>query len=573
LIFSLSAKLYHLRIGLLALGLLAAGCAEIAPPPGGEVDKTGPTLISSDPANGTLGVTSLQSITLTFSERLLKPAKSSGVFISPRLTFEPEIKWESEQITVLLAEPLKTNQTYVVSLNTDITDLRRNRLDSAITIAFSTGDYIDSGSAAGVIFTAEDKPAAGWAVGLFRDPGFPDIEQADSIYPDYLTHCDTKGSFALRYLPPGDYRLLAFDDRNSDDRFNLDVEAFAVPDRQFTIGGDLKLDNLILTGTEFDSLTPRITAAVATTDGLLRVRLSRSIDPTWLGHRAEELRLLSVADSSGYPAEAILEAAHDETSVLTAYLPDLPEGWYRLHLQYDASREPLVFDSVDFRRLEDKSPPTLISSKPETSTLFAHAVTIAHTYSEPLDTLQIADDTYSLWESDSLLVPTTLHWEDRFHLTVQSERMLPARRYRLDLREFDLVDLSGNRLGDSARSFSFATLDADSLGSISGAVLISDTSNQNASTHLTFELAGVGRTFDILVPSQTPSSDGTGRTFALNLPPGKYLLRGFVDRDDDGELTPGGIRPFRLSETRAIYTDTIAVRARFETAGIQFHID
>jgi len=573
LIFHLSASRSQLIIGLALLCAVGLGCAEIAPPPGGEVDKTGPTLVSSDPADGTLEVTSLQSIVLTFSEKLTKLDKGRGVFMSPRQTFEPEIEWKSNQIHIELAEPLQRDQTYVVSVSSDVTDLRRNRLDSTVTIAFSTGLHIDSGSAAGVVLTAEEKPAAGWAIGLYRELDFPDTENADSTYPDYFTNCDPQGRFELKYLPPGDYRLLAFDDRNRDDLFNPMVEAFAVPDREFNIGGDLKLDDLILTGTEFDSLTPRIISAVATSDGLLRVRLNRPIDPTWLGRQPEKLQISALADSVNYHTEAILEATDDESSVVTAYVPNLVEGFYSLNVDYSATGTPMSYDSVHFRRMEDKSPPTLIKTEPSDPTLFAHAVILRHTYSEPIDTLQLTDQSFSLWESDSLLVPITLQWEDRFHLTLRSERILPAQRYRLDITEFDLVDLSGNQLGDSVRSFTFSTHNADSLGSISGNVLISAPPNQNAPAHLTFQLAGTSRWFDIVVEPGLSLQDGIGRAFSLEVPPGKYLLRGFVDRDGDGKLTPGGIRPFRLSETRAIYTDTISVRARFETAGIQFNID
>jgi len=573
LIFNFSTRHSQIRIGLAILCAVGLGCAEIAPPPGGEVDKTGPMLVSSIPVDGALEVASLQTIILTFSEKLTKPNKGRGVFMSPRPTFEPEVEWKSNQIHLELAEPLQSDQTYVVSVSSDVTDLRRNRLDSTVTIAFSTGTHIDSGSAAGVVITAEEKPAAGWAIGLYRELDFPDNENADSTYPDYFTNCDPQGRFELKYLPPGDYRLLAFDDKNRDNLFNPMVEAFAVPDREFKIGGDLRLDNLIMTGTEFDSLTPRIISAVATSDGLLRVRLNRPIDPTWLGHQPEKLQITALTDSVNYYTEAILEATEDESSVVTAYVPNLVEGFYRLNVDYSSTGMPMTYDSVHFRRIEDKFPPTLIKTEPSNPTLFAHAVALRHTYSEPIDTLQLTDQTFSLWESDSLLVPITLQWEDRFHLTLTPGRILPAQRYRLDITEFDLVDLSGNQLGDSVRSMTFSTHNADSLGSISGNILISALPNQNASAYFTFQLVGTSQWFDLVVEPDLSLQNDVGRAFSLEVLPGKYLLRGFVDRDGDDKLTPGGIRPFRVSETRAIYPDTIAVRARFETAGIQFNID
>ncbi len=553
-----------------AIGL---GCAEIAPPPGGEVDTIGPTLVSSEPADGTLEVDSLESISMTFSERLLKPNKGSGVFISPRPMSEPEIKWGSDRIDVVLTEPLVPNQTYVISVSSDVTDLRRNRLDSGITIAFSTGAYIDSGSASGTVLTSADKPAAGWAVGLYRDMSFPDSESSDSTYPDYLTNCDPQGKFALQYLPPGDFRLLAFNDGNRDELFNPEVEAFAVPDRQFTIGADLQLDDLILTGTEYDSLDPKILSAVSTADGLVRIRLSRSLDPAWLGQRPGRLRLISIVDSSSHTAEAILEAADVESSILTAYVPSMTEGLYGLTVEYSEIKPPLSHDSVQIRSLEDNAAPTYIKMEPVERRHFAHAVNLIHTYSEPIDTSRLSAGTFSLWKSDSLFVPTTLQWRDRFHLILTPERISPATRYRLDISEFDIVDLAGNRLGDSVKSLTFSTHDADSLGSVAGTVLALAPLEQEASAHLTLQLAGTDRLFEVEAKPHRASADGQGRLFSLVVPPGDYLLRGFLDRNNDGSFSPGGIRPFRFSETRSFYSDTISVRARFETAGIEFNID
>ena len=60
--------------------------------------------------------------------------------------------------------------------------------------------------------------------------------------------------------------------------------------------------------------------------------------------------------------------------------------------------------------------------------------------------------------------------------------------------------------------------------------------------------------------------------FAIDLPAGEYLLSGFVDTDNSGRRDLGTIIPFSTAETQAHYTDTISVRARFETTGIEFTI-
>ena len=65
----------------------------------------------------------------------------------------------------------------------------------------------------------------------------------------------------------------------------------------------------------------------------------------------------------------------------------------------------------------------------------------------------------------------------------------------------------------------------------------------------------------------------TDRRFKFELPAGKYLLSGFIDRNENDELDHGRLNPFVPAETDAVYTDTVSVRARFETAGIEFLFD
>ncbi len=133
--------------------------------------------------------------------------------------------------------------------------------------------------------------------------------------------------------------------------------------------------------------------------------------------------------------------------------------------------------------------------------------------------------------------------------------------YILSVTEFEIADMAGNLLGDSLRAYPFSTLDSDSLGSISGEVVVEIAGQQNSPTVLQFARVGDQQVFDVSVSE---------RKFRVDVPAGKYLLSGFVDSDLDGQKGNGSIYPFHLAETSATYADTISVRARFETAGIQF---
>jgi len=495
------------------------------------------------------------------------------VFISPRQEPPPSLRWKGNQIRIELAEWFRADQTYIVSVSTAVTDLRRNRLDSAVTIAFSTGQAIDTGLVAGRVVSGDSRAAAGWTVGLYPRGRFDEYRMSDSLYPEYVTTTGMDGQFSLPYLPPGGYSLVAFEDKNRDELFNPVVEPFALPDRDLMIGGALLLDGLLLSGTVFDSLQPEVISVVTTKDRLLQVRLSTSIDPVYLARHPEELFLQTYPDSgspSHFYCKGVFESRHDETSTLTACIPDLPEGVYRFSLKYDAGRGALVRDSVLVRYQSDNVPPQIAEASPGEKPQFVEQVEIGLTFSEPIARERLTEDTFVLWDEETVVRVERL-WADAFHLSLEPERLMVGRKYRLDVTEFDIHDPIGNVLGDSLRSYAFSTLDEDSIGSVSGRVLVDLPHRVGETAVLTFAGTSSRSSYEVQVPGRPGVSAGSDRReFNLSVPPGKYLVSGFLDNNGDGKHTPGSINPFRLSETRALFSDTVAVRARFETVAVEF---
>lgn len=564
-----------IRFGLLGMAAgLVCSCAEMKPPPGGEVDRQGPFLIASEPGDGALNVGAGNQIILTFSERLVEPGKGKGIFISPRPTVPPQVEWKSETIRISLAEPFEPNQTYVVTVSTEVADLRRNRVDSAIMVAFSTGDILDSGMVAGQIMTEANTPAIGWPVGLYDNLAFPDELGSDSMFPAYLTTTNKDGRFSFKYLAEGQFRLLAFTDKNRDELFNPNVDEFALPDRKIRVGHRLGLDQLLMTATKYDSLTPNLLSAVSTSDGLVRLRLSRPIHPAFLAETPERLTLESHgSDPVVYESQGILEADKEETAIITSYFGPLAEGLYRLKLEYAADKPALVDDSVFYKAGTDKEAPTLVAFQPKARSVFVNQLVLSQTYSEPLDQSSITDQTYVLWEDEESIIGLVAEWTDCFKVRLRPERVLPGKKYRLDVAEFDLKDLAGQQLGDSVRSTKFSTLDNDSLGSISGQLMIRLLGRETAPALLIFKNAASSQSFDLEVAPLDKTAADDNRRFTIDLPAGKYLVSGFLDSDQDGTFSPGGIRPFRLAETRLVHPDTIAVRARFETAEVEIVVE
>ena len=243
-------------LAVILLGVLSVvlfGCAEIVAPPGGEPDKTPPQLVESYPPSGETNVAADNKIRLTFSETLVRPTSDKAVFITPRPRQDPEIKFKGREIRISLAEFFSQDQTYVVTVNNSVADLRRNKLAEPTIVAFSTGEVIDTGAISGRVFDG-NTPVSGALVGMWRiDSDSAELDY-DSLYPNYTSTTNQEGAFSFLYLPAGLFRLVAFKDGNRNELLEWGEEAFAVPDRAIDIGGGLRLDSLRMTLTRSDTL-------------------------------------------------------------------------------------------------------------------------------------------------------------------------------------------------------------------------------------------------------------------------------------------------------------------------------
>ncbi|MBI4720084.1 MAG: Ig-like domain-containing protein [Chitinivibrionia bacterium] len=534
----------------------------MAPPPGGPEDKQGPFLAGSVPANGAIQAPIGRDVTLYFSEPVVPPLKGKGLFISPRPQTEPEVSWKSDRVVVSLADSFQANQTYIISTAADIVDLRGNKMDSSLVIAFSTGPTIAGGAIGGLVFDQSGKSKTGATVGLYRSTPSADSLPFDSIYADYISQSNAEGRFSFGFLPNEAMLLVAFDDRDHNERLNPVAEAFGLSDRPVAIGGQLDLSALSLTLAARDTTTPEIIGASYTPDGILKVRLSKEVDVSQIRAHPDQISLVSSTDSNWSKSAVAVSAESDRGTAFSCYAGLLPAGSYRLLITFDSTREAIGFHNVTVSPGEDKTPPQLLRFSPDASPRMADEVVIEASFSEPIDTSALTSETFTLKQQpDKQLVPIRCRWQDPLTLRIEADSLFGGARYRMEVTEFEVRDLTGNALGDSLRAFDIRTISTDSLGSVSGTVEVAVPGREHDPVQLTF------RRVEGKQEIVTVSDSGM---FSIALPAGKYLLSGFVDSDGDGQPGRGSLMPLRYAETVATSPDTIAVRARFETAGIEF---
>lgn len=546
------------------IALSTQQCAEQAPPPGGEPDKTGPRLLATEPASGAVSVPTSDRIILHFSEYVVEPRTKDAVFITPRQSEPVDLHWHGDRLEIELAQPFQDNTTYIVSVSSAIADLRGNKLDSSMSMAFATGPTIDSGRVSGIVLD-KDKPVTGVLVGLYDRARIDSTTAFDTIFPDYLAQTNSSGRFDLNYLPNKEYRLIAFQDKNRDEMFDIVKERWAVPIRSVNVQAQPPMDSLylVLAPTK-DTALPEIISAAPVSGEMLKIRLSSEIDLTGLSNRPGDILLSSLENVGQYSsALGFLEFRSEKSASLNAYFGPLEDTLYGLEITYNTEMPPATMDTVVIVFPEDTEPPIITSAPFDDEELFLREVDLHIDFGEPIDTALLTPETFTLFNESEVAVPLTWQSDNPFSVKLVPQALAEAQTYTLEMVEFEIGDLAGNLLGDSLTEYGFSTYDPEELGSISGTVSILLPGFQTAPFELTFTRVSDETDFDLTV---------SGSSFNVTVPPGKYLLHGFADDDADGERDLGAIHPERYAEPIDWYPDTIAVRARFETAGIDFII-
>ncbi|MEW6061331.1 MAG: Ig-like domain-containing protein, partial [Bacteroidota bacterium] len=115
---------------------LFSGCAGQRPPEGGPVDSTPPEIISVYPAPQTTHFND-SKVVFEFSEYVDRRSVEEAIFISPSIE-QKEFKWSGTEVELYFLEELKKNTTYVITVGTDVRDVRAgNRMAKSYSLSFS----------------------------------------------------------------------------------------------------------------------------------------------------------------------------------------------------------------------------------------------------------------------------------------------------------------------------------------------------------------------------------------------------------------------------------------------------
>ena len=212
--------------------MFPSGCANTtSAPSGGPKDTIPPVIVKLSPLPGAVNVPLHNtSIRFTFNE-YVKIKEANNIFLSPPLEKKPKAVIRGKSLVVSFESDLQPNTTYTLDLTGAIVDNNEGNLFPGYTLAFSTGDQIDSMCVTGVVQDCNTlAPLKGATVLFYKD-------HADSAIflhrPDAAARTDDWGFFALRNIQDTLYRVYALKDINNNNIYNPDDESVAFLDSLF----------------------------------------------------------------------------------------------------------------------------------------------------------------------------------------------------------------------------------------------------------------------------------------------------------------------------------------------------
>lgn len=564
-------------LGLAALAVLWWGCAKQVFPPGGPEDRTPPRVVETSPPAHSVGVHTDARVWIAFSEGMDRQTVERSVFVAPDPGDEVGFGWWRNRVTLELPGGLAPGRTYVVTVGTDALDERRNRLAASYSFAFSTGPTLDQGAITG--WVGGPKRAQGPAAGRPAPPGGSagtatyiwayDLHKsgADPLrdHPGYTTQTDDAGRYTLRFLSPGRYRVFAIRDVDQDRKYTPQKDALAVPTKDVDLSSaadSVELTELI--PVQRDTTRPRLLSARAPDRSHVALRFS------------EPVRVFRehVTITGSLAVVEVYQAADDSALVHCLTQEQTPETPYTVALQQtvDLSGNTLAPDGGTATFVGSSAPDTVKPHVVQTDpTPGAQHVPLGQRITIRFDEAMRPNELHSTFWSvrDSTGVPPGVFlWEGPTALCFSPDNPWPpGRTYRLLGDAGPLQDYSGNSLADSIE-VRFTALREEEMGTFSG-VVRDQRPGAIGVFHLLADRIGAGAS------GRAPAGPGyhwtvpdTGSYTSGYMLAGDYGIRAFRDEDGSGTWSAGAPFPFVPAERWASFSDTVTVRARWETADI-----
>jgi len=537
-------------------------CAIKQPPPGGPEDKKPPEMLYSIPNADSTNVKDLSFIELKFDESVDKASFNKQVWIIPEPEQGFELDWTGgKTLRIRLLDSLEENQTYIITIGTGVKDMRGNALEEPIVIPFSTGTKIDRGEIIGKVY---DRSPEGVYVYAYELTDTFSVQTIFKGKPRYYTQLSKTGDFKLGFLRPGNYRVFVLDDANRDNKYTLQTDRIGIPSE------DVWLDSLVhkqrklnYTMMVEDTTPPQYSMLDTLHQAGLRVRFTEPLLKNQIfdieirdSLSDEKLSVLATVVDEDNPESIIIFTERQQTVKYVVQIASVQDtaGSYKLdedvHFSFWGASQP------------DTTTPHLIKLSPLNGAQnVKYDADVQIEFNIPVDTLSLIDE-FQLIDEDSTEVEGQWNFESVMKPKFAPDTLLPKnRKFFITLNLQEVHTVFNQSFGDSIYRSEFISVDWSNLGEISGFVRSNNPIYKNS----------------LIRASQIRGGNDYSLQANLNkeyLMPfvfeGVYRVQAGIDINENGKLDKGSSIPFRFSEPFIVLPDTVKVRKRWTTQGINF---
>ena len=295
-------------------------CANIGNPSGGPIDKTPPIFMRSNPTPNAVNVKD-RKIEISFDEIVTLKDPSTKIIVSPAQTEMPRMSALGRKVTVELVDSLLPNTTYTIDFSNSIQDNNEGNAIDNFAFAFSTGSVIDSMRVSGYVIDSRTlEPMQSVVVGLqsnLADSAF----HKEKLQRVALTN--DRGQFTIRNVSPGSYHIFALKDLDRDYKFGNPTEDIAFLDSIIvpSIGTREAADTVYNDLNEIDTIMRATRPAYFPND----ILLSMFNEDRKSQYLANNLRVDSTRISLTFAA-----ASDTLPSLSIVGRNDVPDQWYTL---------------------------------------------------------------------------------------------------------------------------------------------------------------------------------------------------------------------------------------------------
>lgn len=552
----LSTRIAAFGVGaLLISAFVLSGCAIKVAPTGGPRDSVPASIVAVEPPSGTTNFTA-DEIRIAFDDYIDRGIRNS-ITVLPTKRFTTT--YAGDEITISFRESLDSGTTYSITIGTDWTDARGNRPLEAFSYIFSTGSRIDSGSISGriVASTLQNVIVMCYPRADTLSASFTPINNK----APYIIPVGTSGSFSVKGLSDGLYRVIACRDENKNSMLDMNEDFTTAPfDLKITQGRSESL--LLRLGKALDHEPPQVARIRVSTSSLMSVQFTEPVVPviSWDSSihvvRADGQRFIPAASWISADARDVL---------LLRFASPLDSAAFTMQLQPRSVRDSAgtlnadsaVIKQISWTTRADTTRLRVLRIVPSDSARDVMPDTVIRVvFSDAVDTNDVR---LSIWHQQLQgAIPVTTHWQSPVELLIRATQQRQPKAWYM------------------------TTLVPDRIQSIVGSVLSTDTIKLNMLTAMRKAEPGIvnGKLLGMIQPPTNTKSvlrllnaqgivvattpvDSSGAFTFNSVPPGEFAAELFHDLNANGIFDYGDWRPFMLSEPWWPIQNKVIVRSRW----------